>query len=258
MARSVSTIAFPLAGIVVSCALYRSYPAANADPLVGALALSDIFLTRRGGAAEMLVVRAGAASGMVAAIVVVVTVVVIEAVDEGSIVVVMDAVFDWSTLLRLGRGELGSEGAVWIVGDLGGEVVWGLIPDSDGFLEETRCQLIGLRADWEGTSTDRGQTTRRIACIVQVRVPPFANPKGPPNDGLGSIWAAIESRPLGSSSPGFVRKTRRPHALTDSRCVTYLGRARAPFSGWMVREVGSWKFSQDHLPPPLAFMRLPR
>jgi hypothetical protein len=37
---SVSTLALPLAGITISLALYRSCPAANALPFVGAVALS--------------------------------------------------------------------------------------------------------------------------------------------------------------------------------------------------------------------------
>ena len=40
MEMSVATIALPLAGITVSFALYRSCPAANALPFVGALAFS--------------------------------------------------------------------------------------------------------------------------------------------------------------------------------------------------------------------------
>jgi hypothetical protein len=45
----VFTIALPRAGTVVSSELYRSYPAANALPRVGALALSESNWTWRGG-----------------------------------------------------------------------------------------------------------------------------------------------------------------------------------------------------------------
>lgn len=92
IARSVSTNALPLAGIVVlwalqvvhqmsampaivstnsspSCRclrrthLYRSYPAAYALPLVGVVALVDSFFTSKGGLCSTLVV--GVDSGMV-------------------------------------------------------------------------------------------------------------------------------------------------------------------------------------------------
>ena len=51
IAKFVPTSAFPFAGIEQSSAAYRSYPAANALPLVGALALSLKNLTRRAGSA---------------------------------------------------------------------------------------------------------------------------------------------------------------------------------------------------------------
>lgn len=70
----------------------------------------------------MSVVTEGVASGMAAVVVVMVTVVAIEAVEEGSI----------SILVLLGRGELGREGAWWRVGDLGGEVAWTLITEVAG------------------------------------------------------------------------------------------------------------------------------
>ncbi len=46
IARSVFTIAFPLAGTIVSTALDKSYPAENSEPLVGMMAFSDSFFTR--------------------------------------------------------------------------------------------------------------------------------------------------------------------------------------------------------------------
>lgn len=49
IANCVSTSAFPRAGMIVSCALYKSYPAANALPLVGVRALFVSFFMNRGG-----------------------------------------------------------------------------------------------------------------------------------------------------------------------------------------------------------------
>ena len=49
IAKSVSTSAFPRFGITHSFAAYKSYPAANALPLVGVFALSDNFFTKSGG-----------------------------------------------------------------------------------------------------------------------------------------------------------------------------------------------------------------
>ena len=48
MAKSVSTRTLPLLGTAVSCAAYRSYPAAKADPRVGVVACSESFLTSSG------------------------------------------------------------------------------------------------------------------------------------------------------------------------------------------------------------------
>lgn len=58
MLMSVSTNALPRAGMTVSFAAYRSYPAAKADPRVGSRALSDSFLMRREGICSILAVRA--------------------------------------------------------------------------------------------------------------------------------------------------------------------------------------------------------
>jgi hypothetical protein len=53
MLMSVSTRTLPRAGIVVSLAAYRSYPAAKALPRVGSFALSESFLIRSAGAGSM-------------------------------------------------------------------------------------------------------------------------------------------------------------------------------------------------------------
>lgn len=90
MAMPVSTIALPLAGITVSFALYRSYPAAKAEPRVGARADSTSFLTSRGGRCCWIEVTAGA----------------LEAV------MVSESV---SVLVRLASGEAGREGGWWVV-----------------------------------------------------------------------------------------------------------------------------------------------
>lgn len=60
MAIPVSTIAFPLAGTTVSFALYISYPAAKAEPRVGARAESTSLLTSSGGRCCWIEVTAGA------------------------------------------------------------------------------------------------------------------------------------------------------------------------------------------------------
>ena len=52
MLMSVSTNPLPLFGITHSLALYMSYPAANALPLVGVLACADSFFTSSGGDVE--------------------------------------------------------------------------------------------------------------------------------------------------------------------------------------------------------------
>lgn len=83
---SVSTSPLPRFGIIHSLALYMSYPAANALPLVGTLALSESFLTNSGGEAE-----SGGGGALV----------VVEEEAIGS---------DCSVLGRLARGEVGREG----------------------------------------------------------------------------------------------------------------------------------------------------
>lgn len=50
----VETIAFPLAGTVVSSELYRSYPAAKAEPRVGAFAFGERSWIWRGGGASFV------------------------------------------------------------------------------------------------------------------------------------------------------------------------------------------------------------
>lgn len=84
IARPVSTIALPLAGITVSFALYRSYPAAKSEPRVGARAESTSFLTNNGGRCCWIEVTAAEA-------------------------VIL------SVLVRLASGEVGREGGSWWV-----------------------------------------------------------------------------------------------------------------------------------------------
>lgn len=60
MLISVSTNSLPLFGITHSLALYRSYPAAKALPLVGVFARDESFLTSNGGEAE----RGGGGAGV--------------------------------------------------------------------------------------------------------------------------------------------------------------------------------------------------
>lgn len=52
-ANPVLTSAFPLAGTTHLAAAYRSYPAAKADPRVGAFAVEESFLISSGGVAEI-------------------------------------------------------------------------------------------------------------------------------------------------------------------------------------------------------------
>lgn len=95
IARPVATIALPFAGITVSFALYRSYPAAKAEPRVGARAESTNFLTSNGGSCGWIEVTAAEA-------------------------VIL------SVLVRLASGEVGREGGSWwvvlVVVSLGGVV----------------------------------------------------------------------------------------------------------------------------------------
>lgn len=78
-----STRAFPLAGTTVSFAAYMSYPAAKADPRVGALAEGTSFLINSGGRGCWIEVTAGTLSVVISA----------------------DSVF-----VRFASGELGREG----------------------------------------------------------------------------------------------------------------------------------------------------
>ena len=52
IASPVLTSPLPLAGIVIFIAQYISYPAANADPRVGARASGTNFFTKRGGGVD--------------------------------------------------------------------------------------------------------------------------------------------------------------------------------------------------------------
>jgi hypothetical protein len=96
MANPVDTNPFPLAGITVSFALYRSYPAAKADPRVGARADSVSFFTRSGGAGAEIEVTA---------------VPLEEAMTEAMLVEVPFCAV--SVLVRLARGDAGSDGGSW-------------------------------------------------------------------------------------------------------------------------------------------------
>lgn len=77
----VATKPFPLAGILMASDAYRSYPAAYALPLVGVLAVGEIFLMSRGGEAE-----SGATAGVL---------------EEQVVAMVLG---------RFGSGEVGGEG----------------------------------------------------------------------------------------------------------------------------------------------------
>ena len=87
MLISVSTNPLPLFGITHSLALYRSYPAAKALPLVGVFACADSFFTSSGGEVE----RGGGGA----------------AVFAGAFLMGEEAM---SVLGRLGRGEVGKDG----------------------------------------------------------------------------------------------------------------------------------------------------
>lgn len=82
----VSTNAFPLAGMTVSLALYMSYPAAKAEPRVGARPVEVSFFTWRGGRG-----------------------VLVEPIVVDDVVVVVSVVSVLG-LVRLARGEAGREG----------------------------------------------------------------------------------------------------------------------------------------------------
>lgn len=87
MLISVSTKFLPRFGMTHSLALYRSYPAAKALPLVGVFACGDSFLTSSGGEAE----RGGGAAGLLSG--------AARAEEE-----------DMSLWGRLGKGDVGSDG----------------------------------------------------------------------------------------------------------------------------------------------------
>ena len=83
---SVSTNSLPLFGITQSLALYKSYPAAKALPLVGVFAWAESFFTSSGGEVE----RGGGGPGA------------FRTEEEGE---------DMSVLGRLGKGDVGRDGA---------------------------------------------------------------------------------------------------------------------------------------------------
>ena len=82
--------------MVQSFALYRSYPAAKALPLVGVLAEGESFFTSKGGDAE-----SGGGGGAFS-------------VAPSAAVDVMS--MDSCVFERLARGELGSDGGGWTEG----------------------------------------------------------------------------------------------------------------------------------------------
>ena len=89
MLISVSTNPLPLFGITHSLALYMSYPAAKALPLVGVFAYGDSFLTSSGGEAER---GGGGGAGMFSG--------AFGAEEEEDMVL----------LGRLGKGDAGNDG----------------------------------------------------------------------------------------------------------------------------------------------------
>lgn len=93
MLMSVSTNPLPLFGITQSLALYISYPAAKALPLVGVFACADSFFTSRGGEAE----RGGGGGACWAG------------VSPGALWGVEEE-GDMFALGRLGKGDVGNDG----------------------------------------------------------------------------------------------------------------------------------------------------
>lgn len=93
----VSTIALPLAGTTVSLALYRSYPAAKAEPRVGILADFLSFLTRRGGSGCEREVTAVPSEALLA---------MVEAIEGAS---------SRLGFVLLGSGEAGKDGGSWLM-----------------------------------------------------------------------------------------------------------------------------------------------
>lgn len=122
MLISVGTRARPLAGIVISFALYKSCPAAKALPLVGAVAasLSSRTWSCCSAAAAAAIEGAMFAIGRAIGVTVLargVGVAAPESEPRGRVVVSEG----WATkgagsitFVRLGSGELGSEGGSWV------------------------------------------------------------------------------------------------------------------------------------------------
>lgn len=116
MLMSVGTRARPRAGMTVSLALYRSWPAAYTLPLVGALAESLSSRTwsccsaLAAAATEGAIGAGGCKAAMFASGV---GVAAPESIPRGRVDVWESGVGSM-TLVRLGSGELGSEGGSWV------------------------------------------------------------------------------------------------------------------------------------------------
>ena len=142
---SVGTRARPLAGMVMSLALYKSWPAAYALPLVGARALS---LSKRtcnccsalaAAAIEGAMGAGGWRLAMLCALASGVGVAVPESVPRGSVFAWLSGVGS-ITFVRFGKGELGRDGGSWVGAGVcaGSDDIFGLL------------RLKGLESCWWG------------------------------------------------------------------------------------------------------------
>lgn len=125
IAIPVSISALPFAGTTVSLAAYISYPAAKAEPRVGALAVSTSFLINSGGRGAWIEVTAGALEAVMSALLVV--------------------------FVRLGSGEAGREGgsrAVLAAGMAEGGVVSLVIAGEDEVIGRWRRRGVIEVMDW--------------------------------------------------------------------------------------------------------------
>lgn len=161
MEISVSTLALPRAGITTSRALYRSWPAAKALPLVGARAASLRSWTWRACSAAAAAAMLGAiGAGGWRAMARGVGVEVPESEARGS-------VDGWlreegsMTFVRFGRGDEGREGGSWV----GTGVCADMIVRREGL----RVKAVSVSEDACGGA--EGRVARLGAVIGQVRVP---------------------------------------------------------------------------------------
>ena len=151
---SVATIALPLAGTSVSLALYKSWPAAKALPLVGAFAfsLSSRTCSACSAAAPAAIEGAIGAGGGKAAMWELasgVGVAVPESLLRGSVEA-------WSsgagsmTLVRFGSGELGRDGGSWAgAGVLAWfDIVCGVVVEEVGRRGRERDAFVPRRGLW--------------------------------------------------------------------------------------------------------------